>query len=73
MREENAINRPIAGNAKLGQEVQFQSVEFGTGQQADIRVTVPERFRAMDGEIKAEIEEALLWTVQESPNQRPCI
>ena len=69
----DAADWPFAGDAKIGQEIEFQAIQFGAGDQTDIHFTTGESRRALGRQIKLQIEQAPLRTIQEAPNQGPGI
>ena len=57
----------------MGQEIEFQAVEFGTRNQPDIGFPAGERSGALGRKVKLETEKAPLRAMQKAPNEGPGI
>ena len=71
--QQNAPHRTLARNAEFRQIIETQPIQLRAGREADRRSPARERLRALRRQIEAKIEKPFLGTVQEAPNQRPCV
>lgn len=68
--QQDAAHGSAAGNADRWYKLEPDPVQFGAGNQTDIRRSFRQPVRALCGDGEAEVEDPLLRTVHHAPDQR---